>query len=159
MPLRPDAGRGRHGSRRRVTSCLSENRFLTTTTTGNAARVFAWLEEWLQTEWPDLRVYLTSLTEQFATVALAGPDSRDVLGALTDDIDPAPDAFPFMAWREGRVAGLPARVFRISYTGELSYEIVVSASDATDLWAALMSHEVTPFGTEAMHVLRAEKAT
>ena len=140
-----------------VTACLSQNRFLTTTTTGNAARVFAWLEEWLQTEWPDLRVYLTSLTEQLATVALAGPDSREILGALTGDIDPAPDAFPFMAWREGRVAGLPARVFRISYTGELSFEIVVAANHAMALWEALAERGVTPFGTEAMHVLRAEK--
>ena len=142
-----------------VTACLSENRFLMTTTTGNAARVLAWLEEWLQTEWPELRVYLTSLTEQFATVALAGPDSREILGGLTDDIDVSSDAFPFMAWREGRVAELPARVFRISYTGELSFEIVVSADHAMGLWTTLAGSEraVTPFGTEAMHVLRAEK--
>ncbi|MCY4548313.1 MAG: sarcosine oxidase subunit alpha family protein [Defluviicoccus sp.] len=142
-----------------VTACLAGNRFLTTTTTGNASRVFAWLEEWLQTEWPDLDVYLTSLTEQLATVALAGPNAREILAALTDDIDLEPDAFPFMAWREGRVAGLPARVFRVSYTGELSYEIVVPAGDAMDLWTALTGpeHAVTPFGTEAMHVLRAEK--
>ena len=142
-----------------VTARLAEHRFLATTTTGNAARVFAWLEEWLQTEWPDLRVYLTSLTEQLATVALAGPDSRAILGALSDDIDLEPEAFPFMAWREGRVAGLPARVFRVSYTGELSYEIVVAADRAMELWAALTGPDraVTPFGTEAMHVLRAEK--
>ena len=140
-----------------VTSCLSPDRFLMTTTTGNAARVFAWLEEWLQTEWPDLRVYLTSLTEQFATVALAGPDSREILDGLADGIDVSSDAFPFMAWREGHVAGLPARVFRISYTGELSFEIVVSANHAMALWTALAERGVTPFGTEAMHVLRAEK--
>ena len=140
-----------------VASCLASDRFLLTTTTGNAARVFAWLEEWLQTEWPDLRVYLTSLTEQFATVALAGPNSREILAGLTDDIDMRNDAFPFMTWRCGRTAGLPARVFRISYTGELSYEVVVSAGDAMDLWTALLAHDVTPFGTEAMHVLRAEK--
>ena len=140
-----------------VTACLAEDRFLMTTTTGNAARVFAWLEEWLQTEWPELRVYITSLTEQFATAALAGPDSRAILAALTDDVDTSADAFPFMAWRDGRVAGLPARVFRISYTGELSYEIVVAASRAMELWTALTERGVTPFGTEAMHVLRAEK--
>ena len=140
-----------------VTACLAPDRFLMTTTTGNAARVFAWLEEWLQTEWPELRVYITSLTEQFATAALAGPDSRAILAALTDDIDMGADAFPFMAWREGRVAGLPARVFRISYTGELSYEIGVAASRAMGLWTALIERGVTPFGTEAMHVLRAEK--
>ncbi len=140
-----------------VASCLAPDRFLMTTTTGNAARVFAWLEEWLQTEWPELRVYLTSLTEQLATVALAGPDSRAILGALTDDIDLNREAFPFMSWREGRVAGLPARVFRIGYTGELSYEIAVPAGRAMDLWRALAERGVTPFGTEAMHVLRAEK--
>ena len=142
-----------------VTACLSENRFLMTTTTGNAARVFAWLEEWLQTEWPELRVFLTSLTEQFATIALAGPNSRAILGTLTDDIDLDSEAFPFMSWREGRVAGLPARVFRVSYTGELSYEIVAAANHAIDLWTALTGpiHDVAPFGTEAMHVLRAEK--
>ena len=140
-----------------VASCLAPDRFLMTTTTGNAARDFAWLEEWLQTEWPELRVYLTSLTEQLATVALAGPDSRAILGALTDDIDLNREAFPFMNWREGRVAGLPARVFRIGYTGELSYEIAVPAGRAMDLWKALAERGVTPFGTEAMHVLRAEK--
>ena len=144
-----------------VTARLSQDRFLMTTTTGNAGRVFAWLEEWLQTEWPDLRVYLTSVTEQFATVALAGPEARRILAPLTDGIDLAPEAFPFMAWRGGHVAGLPARVFRISYTGELSYEIGVSAGHGMALWTALVGQgrdgAVTPFGTEAMHVLRAEK--
>ncbi len=140
-----------------VTSCLTADRFLMTTTTGNAARVFAWLEEWLQTEWPELRIYITSLTEQFATVALAGPDSRKILGGLSDEIDLGSDAFPFMAWREGRVAGLPAQVFRISYTGETSFEIVVSANHAMELWTALEERGAAPFGTEAMHVLRAEK--
>ena len=144
-----------------VTARLSEERFLTTTTTGNAARVFAWLEEWLQTEWPELRVHLTSVTEQYATAALAGPGARDVLAGLTDDIDLAPAAFRFMTWRSGHVAGLPARVFRISYTGELSYEIAVPAGHGMDLWTALTGggprHDVTPYGTEAMHVLRAEK--
>ena len=144
-----------------VTARLSRDKFLMTTTTGNAARVFAWLEEWLQTEWPDLKVYLTSVTEQFATVALAGPEARRILATLTDDIDVAPEAFPFMAWRGGHVAGLPARVFRISYTGELSYEIGVSAGRGMELWTALVgqgpANALTPFGTEAMHVLRAEK--
>ena len=144
-----------------VTACLAPDRFLMTTTTGNASRVFSWLEEWLQTEWTDLKVYLTSVTEQFATVALAGPEARQVLATLTDEIDVTSEAFPFMSWRSGRVAGLPARVFRISYTGELSYEISVSAGHGTELWTALIrqgpENAVTPFGTEAMHVLRAEK--
>ena len=144
-----------------VTARLAQKKFLMTTTTGNASRVFAWLEDWLQTEWPDLNVYLTSLTEQYASVALAGPKAREILDGHTDDIDVAPEAFPFMAWRNGHVAGFSARVFRISYSGELAYEISVPAGDGLNLWRALIQRDsepaVTPFGTEAMHVLRAEK--
>ena len=144
-----------------VTARLSPETFLMTTTTGNAARVWAWLEEWLQTEWPDLDVYLTSVTEQYATAALAGPKARNVLAGCTDDIDLGADAFPFMAWRSGHVAGIPARVCRISYSGELAYEVSVPAGRGLELWAALVRQDpesaVTPFGTEAMHVLRAEK--
>ena len=144
-----------------VTARLARDRFLMTTTTGNASRVLAWLEDWLQTEWPDLNVYLTSVTEQLATAALAGPKAREVLAGLTNDIDVGPEAFPFMAWRDGHVAGLAARVFRISYSGELAYEISVPAGDGMNLWTALMRRDsepaITPFGTEAMHVLRAEK--
>ena len=142
-----------------VTARLGETRYLMTTTSGNAARVLAWLEEWLQTEWPELRVYLTSQTEQFCTAALAGPMAREVLAGLTGDIDLAPEAFPFMSWRRGHVAGLPAQVFRVSYTGELSYEIVVPSGHGMTLWTALMEQGrgITPFGTDAMHVLRAEK--
>ena len=106
-------------------------------------------------------MYLTSVTEQFATIALAGPGARQVLAGLVDNIDVAPAAFPFMAWRTGRVAGLPARVFRISYSGEVAYEISVPARHGMDLWTAVLQqrsgYEVAPFGTEAMHVLRAEK--
>ncbi len=142
-----------------VTARLGENRYLMTTTSGNAARVLAWLEEWLQTEWPELRVYLTSQTEQFCTAALAGPMAREVLAGLTGDVDLAPGAFPFMSWRRGHVAGLPAQLFRVSYTGELSYEIVVPSGHGMTLWTALMEQGrgITPFGTDAMHVLRAEK--
>ncbi len=144
-----------------VTARLAEDRFLMTTTTGNASRVLAWLEEWLQTEWPELDVYLTSVTEQFATVALAGPKARAILTGLTSDIDVGAEAFPFMSWRGGHVAGFPARVFRISYSGELAYEISVPARHGLELWAVLLQsgpdYAVTPFGTEAMHVLRAEK--
>ena len=100
-----------------VTARLADEKFLMTTTTGNAAQVLAWLEEWVQTEWPELRVYLTSVTEQFATAAVAGPHARDLLGRLTQDIDLSAENFPFMSWRTGHVAGLPSRVFRISYTG------------------------------------------
>ncbi len=144
-----------------VTTRLGEDRFLMTTTTGGAARVLAWLENWLQCEWPDMKVYCTSVTEQWATVGIAGPMSRKLLSELTTDIDLDPATFPFMSLREGHVAGIPARVYRISFTGELSYEINVAPSFATALWQALMTagekYQITPYGTEAMHVLRAEK--
>ncbi|MFB7442359.1 sarcosine oxidase subunit alpha family protein [Streptomyces mirabilis] len=140
---------------------LAQGRFLVTTTTGNAAAVLDWMEEWLQTEWPELKVHCTSVTEQWATVALVGPRSRDVLGALAPQLAVANDDFPFMAWRETTVAGIEARVCRISFSGELAYEINVSPWAALTLWQAL--HEagdpygITPYGTETMHVLRAEK--
>ncbi|MDX3760237.1 sarcosine oxidase subunit alpha family protein [Streptomyces sp. AK02-04a] len=140
---------------------LAQDRFLVTTTTGNAAVVLDWMEEWLQTEWPELRVHCTSVTEQWATVALVGPRSRDVLGALAPQLAVANDDFPFMAWRETTVAGIEARVCRISFSGELAYEVNVSPWEALTLWQVL--HEagspygITPYGTETMHVLRAEK--
>ncbi|SLN43488.1 sarcosine oxidase subunit alpha [Oceanibacterium hippocampi] len=144
-----------------VTACLDENHFLMHTTTGNAASVLGWIEEWLQTEWPNLKVWCTSVTEQFATVTICGPNARRLLGELCGDIDLSSEAFPFMSVREGHVAGLRARVFRVSFTGELSYEINVSADCGLALWnACMMAGEkfgITPFGTEAMHVLRAEK--
>ena len=144
-----------------VTARLSEQRFMMTTTTGNAARVLDWLEEWLQTEWPELKVYCTSVTEQWSTVAVVGPNSRKIMQALAPDIDCSNAAFPFMTFREARVAGLQARVFRISFSGELSYEINVPAWYGLALWKAVIEagkpHGLTPYGTETMHVARAEK--
>ena len=144
-----------------VTTRLADDHFHMTTTTGGAAAVLGWLEELLQTEWPDLEVYLTSVTEQWAVASICGPKSRDVLAALCSDIDLDTEAFPFMAMRDGTVAGIPARVYRISFTGELSYEINVPRRYGLALWEALMEagrdHGITPYGTEAMHVLRAEK--
>jgi len=123
--------------------------------------VLSWLENWLQTEWPDMRVFCTSVTEQWSTIAVNGPFARKLLAELTKDIDLDPKQFPFMSFRDGHVAGIPARVYRISFTGELSYEINVAPSYALALWQALMSagekYAVTPYGTEAMHVLRCEK--
>ncbi|MEU4158296.1 2Fe-2S iron-sulfur cluster-binding protein [Actinoplanes sp. NPDC026670] len=140
---------------------LTEERFLVTTTTGNAAAVLDWMEEWLQTEWPELRVRCTSVTEQWATVALVGPKSRTVLAAVAPGLDVSNAGFGFMTWRDTEVAGLPARVCRISFSGELAYEINVSWWDALALWQALLAagaaHDITPYGTETMHVLRAEK--
>jgi sarcosine oxidase subunit alpha len=144
-----------------VTTRLAENHYLMTTTTGNAARVLGWLENWLQCEYPDLKVYCTSVTEQWATVAINGPMARRLLGELTSDIALDNISFPFMSVREGHVAGIPARVFRISFTGDLSFEVNVPASYGHALWLALMAagekYQVTPYGTETMHVLRAEK--
>ncbi len=144
-----------------VTTRLGETHFLMTTTTGGAARVLAWLENWLQCEWPHMKVYCTSVTEQWATVGVGGPMSRKLLSELTTDIDLDPATFPFMTFREGHVAGIPARVYRISFTGELSYEVNVAPSYAVALWQALMTagekYQITPYGTETMHVLRAEK--
>jgi sarcosine oxidase subunit alpha len=136
---------------------VGEERFVTTTTTGNAAPVLAWMEEWLQTEWPELRVWLTSVTEQWATVAVVGPDSRKHLQRLTA-IPLDRESFPFMGIREGEVAGIPARVCRISFSGELAYEVNVDGRHGLEVWQAIQAAgDVTPYGTEAMHVLRAEK--
>lgn len=144
-----------------VTTRLGEQHYLMTTTSGNAARVLAWLEEWLQTEWPELDVYCNSVTEQWCTLAIAGPLSRHLLSELCNNIALDTDAFPFMSFREGSVAGIPARVMRVSFTGELSYEISVAANYGMWMWTALLSagrkYGITPFGTESMHVLRAEK--
>ena len=144
-----------------VTARLGENHYLMHTTTGGAAHIMSWLELWLQTEWPELKVYMTSVTDHWATVSVCGPKSRQIVEELCDDIDFSDDAFPFMAVREGTVDGIPARIFRISFTGELTYEININANSGRQVWEAVMSvgekFEITPFGTEAMHILRAEK--
>ena len=143
-----------------VTACIGENHYLMHTTTGNAAPVLASLEEWLQTEWPEMRVYLTSVTEQYATISIAGPNAKALLAEMTS-IDLSSNNLPHMAMTEGEVAGIKARVFRVSFTGEPGYEINVPASYGLALWQELMTagekYGITPFGTETMHVLRAEK--
>ena len=144
-----------------VTTRLGEHHYLMTTTTGGAARVMSWLERWLQTEWPHMKVYLTSVTDHWATAAIVGPDSRKVVESVCEGIDFSAEAFPFMSAKEGRAAGVPARVMRISFSGELAYEINVCANEARHVWDALMAagekFAITPYGTESMHVLRAEK--
>jgi len=144
-----------------VTTRLGEQHYLMSTTTGNAARVLAWLEEWLQCEWLDWKVWCTSVTEQYATIGVNGPMARKLLSELTTDIPLDDAAFPFMSIKEGHVAGIPARVMRISFTGELTYEVNVGSSYGLALWEAVMAagekYGITPYGTEAMHVLRAEK--
>ena len=140
---------------------VSENEFVLTTTTGNAAKVLEWMEEWLQTEWPELRVHLTSVTDHWVTIPLVGPRSRDVLATVAPDLQVGNDDFPFMTWREATVAGIPARVCRISFSGELAYEVNVVAWHGPAVWEALIDagapYGITPYGTETMHVLRAEK--
>lgn len=140
---------------------LAEDRYLVTTTTGGAAGVLDHLEEWLQTEWPDLRVFCTSVTEHWAVIAVNGPRARDVVAAAGTDVDLTPDAFPFMTFRDGTVAGVPARLARVSFSGELAFELHVDARRGADLWDAIQAagerFGLVPYGTEAMHVLRAEK--
>jgi sarcosine oxidase, subunit alpha len=123
--------------------------------------VLDWMEEWLQTEWPDLRVHCTSVTEQWATIALVGPRSRDVLATLAPDLAVDNVSFPFLTWRDTDVARIATRVCRISFSGELAYELNVSWWDASALWTAVLdagaSLAITTYGTETMHVLRAEK--
>ena len=144
-----------------VTTRIGENHFHMTTTTGGAAGVLDWMEEWLQTEWPDLEVYLTSVTEQWSVATLSGPNAAKILEDAGIDIDLSPVNFPFMSMKNGHIGGLPARIFRISFTGELSYEINIAARHGLALWTHLMkvgsAYGITPYGTEAMHVLRAEK--
>lgn len=143
-----------------VTTRLGEQHFHMTTTTGGAARVMGWLEEWLQTEWPVKEVYCTSVTEQWAVVALNGPKAKALLQKISD-IDLSDEAFPHMSCRSGTVGGISARVFRISFTGELSYEINVPARYGLALWESLVDagaeYDLCVYGTETMHVLRAEK--
>jgi len=144
-----------------VSARLATDRFHLTTTTGGAARVLNMMEDYLQTEWPDLNVWLTSTTEQYAVIALQGPMARKLLEPLVEGIDLSAEAFPHMAIREGTICGIPTRLFRVSFTGELGFEINVPTAYGRALWERLMvegaQYGITPYGTEAMHVLRAEK--
>ncbi|MDP3676778.1 MAG: 2Fe-2S iron-sulfur cluster-binding protein [Novosphingobium sp.] len=144
-----------------VSARLAPDRFHLTTTTGGAARVLNMMEDYLQTEWPDLNVWLTSTTEQWAVIALQGPLARKLLEPLVSGIDLSEQAFPHMAIREGTICGVPTRLFRVSFTGELGFEINVPAAYGRALWERLMAdgaaYDITPYGTETMHVLRAEK--
>jgi sarcosine oxidase subunit alpha len=140
---------------------MTSNRFHVTTTTGGAARVLAMMEDYLQTEWPDLKVWLTSTTEQWAVIALNGPNARYLLEAVVEGIDLSEDAFPHMSVAEGRICGVPTRLFRMSFTGERGYEVNVPARYGRAVWEKLheagRKFKITPYGTETMHVLRAEK--
>ncbi len=140
---------------------LADDRFLVLTTTGGAARILDWMEEWHQTEWPDLRVWLTSVTEQWSTFPVVGPKSRDVIGSLFPQVDVSNAAFPFMSWQDAELDGVPVRLARISFSGELAFEVYVNPWYAKAVWERIVQaglpHGITPYGTETMHVLRAEK--
>jgi len=144
---------------------LSETQFLMTTTTANAAPVLAQLEFLLATTWPELKVAVTSVTEQWAGMAVSGPRSRDVLAAALDDIDMTNEALPFMGVRKGHLAkdlgGLPVLVSRLSFSGELAYEVYCGAHHGEAVWTRILEagkpFGIIPYGVEALGTLRIEK--
>ena len=144
-----------------VIARTAADRFHVTTTTGGAARVLNMMEDYRQTEWPDLAVWLTSTTEQWAVIAVQGPHARRVLEPLVTDVDISSSALPHMGVAHGRIRGVPMMLFRVSFSGELGYEINVPADSGRAVWEAVyeagIAHGITPYGTETMHVLRAEK--
>jgi len=143
-----------------VVARIDEDTFLCHTTTGGADRIHAHMEDWLQCEWWDWKVYTANVTEEYAQVAVVGPNARKVLEKL-GGMDVSKETLPFMEWADGTLGGFDARVYRISFSGELSYEIAVPASQGRAFWDALMDagaeFGVMPYGTEALHVMRAEK--
>lgn len=144
-----------------VVGRIATDVFHVTTTTGGAQRVLTMMEDYLQTEFPDLKVWLTSTTEQWAVIAVQGPKAREIIAPLVAGIDLSPAAFPHMALREGKICGVDTRLFRVSFTGELGFEINVPANAARGVWdrvwAEATKHNACAYGTESMHVLRAEK--
>ena len=140
---------------------LGRSRFLVTTTSGGASRIANWLEEWRQCEWPDLNVFVSPVTTQWATIAVAGPRARELLGRFESDLAIDAKSLPHMSLAEGRFAGAPARLYRVSFSGELGYEINVPARYGAALWRELLSAGadlgVTPYGVETALLLRLEK--
>ncbi|MPY85258.1 MAG: FAD-dependent oxidoreductase [Actinophytocola sp.] len=145
-----------------VTGRLGEDHYLMSTTSSGAARVWEWVENWLQTEHPDWQVHVTPVTTAYASINVAGPKSRELVSRLTEGVDLSADAFGYMQVRTGRVAGVDDCVlWRIGFTGELSYELHVPASYGLHVWEQLLEHGkdlgVQPFGVEAQRILRLEK--
>ena len=144
-----------------VVGRLAPDRFHVTTTTGGAARVMHHMEDYLQTEFPHLNVWLTSISEQWAVIAVQGPNSREIIEPLVEGIDLSDEAMPHMSVREGKICGVPTRLFRMSFTGDRGFEVNVPADYGQAVWEALWAegqkHGACAYGTEAMHVLRAEK--
>jgi sarcosine oxidase, subunit alpha len=144
-----------------TTTRTGEQSFYMTTTTAQAGPVMAHLEYYAQTVWPELHVHFTSVTDQWAGMAIAGPRARDVLARACEGSDVGNEALPFMGYLESHIAGAPVRLFRMTFSGELAYEVHTPSDYATQVWEALMAaghaFEITPYGTEAMSVLRIEK--
>jgi sarcosine oxidase subunit alpha len=144
-----------------VVGRLADDRFHVTTTTGGAPRVMNHMEDYLQTEFPHLKVWLTSTTEQWAVIAVQGPKAREILAPLVEGIDISNEAFPHMSVREGKICGVPTRLFRMSFTGEAGFEVNVPADYGQAVWEAIWARAeplgACAYGTETMHVLRAEK--
>jgi sarcosine oxidase subunit alpha len=144
-----------------TTTRTGENSFYMTTTTAQAGPVMAHLEYYAQTVWPDLHVHFTSVTDQWAGMAIAGPHARDVLAIACEGSDVSNDALPFMGYLESHIAGAPVRLFRMTFSGEMAYEVHTPSDYGTRVWEALMAagkaFAITPYGTEAMSVLRIEK--
>jgi sarcosine oxidase subunit alpha len=143
-----------------VVARIDDETFLCHTTTGGAEAIHGHMEEWLQTEWWDWKVYVANVTEQFAQVAVVGPNARKVLEKL-GGMDVSKEALGFMDWADGTIGGFDVRAYRISFSGELSYEIAVPASQGLAFWEALVAageeFGAMPYGTETLHILRAEK--
>ncbi len=145
-----------------VVARLSDDTFLCHTTSGGSDRIHAWMEEWLQTEWWDWKVFTANVTEQYAQIGVVGPNARKVLEAMgVEGMDLSAEALPFMGFVDGTIAGIKARPYRISFSGELSYEVAVPASQGLAFWEAALdagkAFGIQPYGTEALHVMRAEK--
>ena len=143
-----------------VVARIDDETFLCHTTSGGADHIHAQMEDWLQCEWWDWLVYTANVTEQFGQIAVVGPKARKLLEAI-GGMDVSQESLPFMGWAEGELGGIPVRIFRISFSGELSFEIAVKAGYARQLWDLLMTvgrqFDVMPYGTEALHIMRAEK--
>ncbi len=139
---------------------MSDDTWLCHTTTGGAESIHAHMEDWLQCEWWDWKVYVANVTEQYAQIAVVGPNARKLLQKL-GGMDVSAEALPFMQWADGKIGDFDARVFRISFSGELSYEIAVPAGQGRAFWDALLAageeFGIMPYGTECLHILRAEK--
>ena len=140
---------------------ISDEHFIATTTTGGAANVLACMEEYAQTEWPNLKVYMNSITEQFATFNISGPKTREIMSKVFSEIDFSNEAFPFMTFQFHEFEKTQIRIMRASFTGEMGYEIYVPANSALKIWERIHEYGkefgLIPYGTETMHLLRAEK--